>query len=376
MKAKVDWHYSRAQLAGHYLDAFDLGLIAAKALYARRRMGKTEFLRKDLEPVAAQRGYAVGYANLWSQAATPEGAVVSAVFGMGRARGLVAKARKRLAEPSISKVKLGGKLAGVGEATAEAQFKDVKGDDALGVLQAGFRDFDKSKNTGLLLLDEAQVLAQPFHENLALALRAELDTRKDHLKVVFTGSSENTLRRMFGDEKRPFYNWAQMEPFPLLGRDFVEDLTARTNKLTTYPLKIKDALRAFDTLKQTPEFFRRFLDRYLTHPFEGVDQAIDESQRLIYGEQGFDKKWEQMLPADRVVLQLVARGQQDMHGKLALKTIGLVLGLSKPAEISVPQNALKRLMDNQILIRVGHGEYRFEDEAFADWIKKEKPLEH
>ena len=46
----TSWHFARPQLAEHHLRAFDLGLISATALHAKRRMGKTEFLTKDLTP--------------------------------------------------------------------------------------------------------------------------------------------------------------------------------------------------------------------------------------------------------------------------------------------------------------------------------------
>jgi len=34
----------------------------------------------------------------------------------------------------------------------------------------------------------------------------------------------------------------------------------------------------------------------------------------------------------------------------------------------VPQNSLKRLRERQILIQSDIGVYRFEDEAFKDWV--------
>jgi hypothetical protein len=40
-----------------------------------------------------------------------------------------------------------------------------------------------------------------------------LDIRKQTIKVVFAGSSESSLRRMFGRATEPFYNWAPIEPF-------------------------------------------------------------------------------------------------------------------------------------------------------------------
>jgi hypothetical protein len=61
-----------------------------------------------------------------------------------------------------------------------------------------WRSFDSADRRLLLILDEAQVLASPAHSDLAHSLRAALDIRKQTLKVGFAGSSESSLRRMFG----------------------------------------------------------------------------------------------------------------------------------------------------------------------------------
>ena len=74
----TSWHFARPEIAKHYLGIFDLGLISALALYARRRMGKTEFLTKDLTPAAHQRGYVVGYCNLWEEDQDPAEAIAEA----------------------------------------------------------------------------------------------------------------------------------------------------------------------------------------------------------------------------------------------------------------------------------------------------------
>jgi hypothetical protein len=67
------------------------------------------------------------------------------------------------------------------------------------------RGFNNPKKRLLLVLDKAQVLADAAHSHLAHSLRAGLDSRKDTIKVVFAGSSEPTLRRMFGRSSEPFY---------------------------------------------------------------------------------------------------------------------------------------------------------------------------
>ena len=42
-----NWHFPRPAMAKKYLSMFKLGLTTARGLFARRRMGKTEFLKKE-----------------------------------------------------------------------------------------------------------------------------------------------------------------------------------------------------------------------------------------------------------------------------------------------------------------------------------------
>jgi hypothetical protein len=59
------WHYSRPELASKYLRFFDVGFTCARALFAKRRMGKSELLEQDLIPAARELGYITVYLNLW-----------------------------------------------------------------------------------------------------------------------------------------------------------------------------------------------------------------------------------------------------------------------------------------------------------------------
>lgn len=365
------WHFARPELADHHLHAFDLGLISATALHAKRRMGKTEFLTKDLTPAAENKGYAVGYCNLWQEDQDPADAIAEAIQACSVPRRALAKMRAKLETP-VSTLKVSAKVSGIAEGGAELGFKDAE-KARVAKLRAAFTAFDRSKNTGLLLIDEAQVLADKRHTALERALRALLDTRKDRLKVIFTGSSEDRLRTMFGAEDKAFYNWARVEPLPLLGDEFVRELTRRANTLTTMKLKLEDTLRAFDALKRVPELFRRFLSQYLGNAFEGVDRAIETCKASVYAEEGFAKRWDRMLPADRLVLQWVAAGEGDLHGSRSLAKMGQALGLGRSADRFVPQNALKRLRERQILIQSDKGVYRFEDETFKEWVQSEHP---
>ena len=88
--------------------------------------------------------------------------------------------------------------------------------------------------------------------------------------------------------------------------------------------------------------------------------------------EGFAARWVKMLPADRLLLQAVAAGETDLHGAASLARIGQALGLGRSADRSVPQNALKRLRDRQILIQTDTGVYRYEDDSFKDWVLAEQ----
>ncbi len=79
VKIKDPWHYPRPALAQAYLAVFDMGLVSAKGLFARRRMGKTEFLKQDLLPRALAARYLTAYANLWDNRVNPASALAEAV---------------------------------------------------------------------------------------------------------------------------------------------------------------------------------------------------------------------------------------------------------------------------------------------------------
>ncbi|MDB6089005.1 MAG: hypothetical protein JWN85_1789 [Gammaproteobacteria bacterium] len=195
------WHYPRPTLARKYLQFFDVGLTSARALFAKRRMGKSEFLEQDLMPAAREMGYLTVYLNLWDARSQPAPALLSAFTRALEPTGF-GKLARTLKRP-LKSIKASAKVAGMAEGSLEAELggTDVKVTPRLTEL---IRNFDKPSRRMLLVLDEAQVLAEPAHADLAHSLRASLDGRKQNIKVVFAGSSEATLRRMFGRSTEPF----------------------------------------------------------------------------------------------------------------------------------------------------------------------------
>jgi hypothetical protein len=373
MTGPIDpWHFPRPDLADGYLQGFALGLTSARGLFARRRMGKSQFLKFDLLPAAQAAGYLVAYINFWDDTDHPGQALASAIMQTVQPKG-VAKFWEGLTTP-IRKLKGSAKLPLGVEGAFEFDLVD-KERVAVPAIQAALQAADQTKRKLLLVIDEAQVLAAAEHKAVAHALRAGLDIRKASIKVLFAGSSEAALREMFSRSAAPFYNWAPLEPFPLLGKPFVEALVRQLATVARQPLALQDAVRVFEALRNTPEFFRWFLERYVMYQQQGVDEALRHTLTRVNDESGYAKVWKDLNRNDRAVLLLAARGAQDLYSAPVLVQLQDLLGEDVTA--SVPRSAVRRLIGPklQLMARVDHGAYRFEDPEFQSWVAARRTVD-
>lgn len=361
------WHFPRPDLAAAYLQAFDLKLSSARGLFARRRMGKTEFLRRDLLPAAAERNYLVAYTNLWDKRSAPDEALVSALAEALEPQGVRAVLAK-LGSP-VRKLKATARIAGA-EGSLEAEL-GAAGDSAV-ALREVLRQLDKQKRPLLLVIDEAQVLALADHSDFAHALRAALDVRKDRIKVIFAGSSETTLREMFARASEPFYNWAALEPFPLLGEEFVAFTVKLLNSMARHRLTLEQGMHAFEELHRTPEFFKRFVERYMLYQLQGDEVALAHTRTSVFSDEHFLRQWTELNPADQAVVTMLARGEGDIHGASGLARLTALTG--KRATKNTAAHALRRLQSHNIVTRLAIGDYRIEDEAFAEWVRRRRDV--
>jgi hypothetical protein len=359
------WHFERPELADTYLQAFDLKLSSARGLFARRRMGKTEFLLRDLLPAALGHGYLVAYTNLWDSRSSPDSALVTALAEALEPQGVKALLA-RLGKP-IRKVKASARIPGGAEGSLEAELFTPMIDSAA-ALRELLRQLDRQKKPLLLVIDEAQVLARADHSDFAHALRAALDIRKDRIKVIFAGSSETTLREMFARASEPFYNWAALEPFPLLDDEFVAFTIKLMNSMARNRLTLEQGKHAFNELHRTPEFFKRFIERYMLYQAQGADAALAHTRASVFSDEHFLNQWSGMSQADQAVIMLLAVGGTDMHSVAGLGRLSALLG--KAATKNTAAHALRRLQAQNAVTRLAFGDYRIEDEAFAEWIRR------
>lgn len=356
------WHYPRLELARSVFTLFDSGLSSALTFFAPRRMGKTEFLLKDIRPLALKQGWQVFYFSFLDSGDDPEGQFVAALSEHALGRDWFHRIRRTLPRS----VKIGGNAAGVGGnleiAGQEAQVRLPDAKELIARL-AG------EGNSTLLLLDEVQVLAnRSGHDRLVASLRTGLDLHKDRVKVIFTGSSREGLRRMFSRANAPFFHFGQNLDFPSLERGFTDHLADCYHTITTRALD-KDALwQAFEDLQRVPASIRALVERLVLNPLLTLEQALDTLQEDIAEQRDYAVVWAALGPLDREILLLVARGESTLFAARVRRYLADTLGLEKLTSAEV-HTAVRRLVHRELLSKQSaRGSYVINDPAFGIWL--------
>ncbi|OAP87385.1 hypothetical protein A4H96_14350, partial [Acidithiobacillus ferrooxidans] len=220
--AKDPWHYPQTALADQYLKTLAIGLSKSLVLFAQRRMGKTEFLRKDLLPAAEKAGYITIYVSLWESGEDPKSVLLDAIRKAAEGEGVIPGIWRRLGWPGSKGVR-----AHAGTIGAQASWEQgtAEASDRMLDLRQWMNTLAQKKNHTLLLVDEIQTLAdEKRYGALVAALRSALDKHGDQIKAIFTGSSSEGLRWMFQKKKAPFFQFSHQIPFPQLGPEFVQHM--------------------------------------------------------------------------------------------------------------------------------------------------------
>ncbi|AEM48658.1 hypothetical protein Acife_2570 [Acidithiobacillus ferrivorans SS3] len=277
---KDPWHYPRTALADQYLKTLAIGLSKSLVLFAQRRMGKSEFLRKDLLPAAEKAGYITIYVSLWESREDPQSVLLDAIRKAAEGEGIISGVWRRLGRPG-SKIGVGANASTVGVQASWEQGTAEASDHMLDLRQWMNTLAEKKKPT-LLLVDEIQTLAdEKRYGALVAALRSALDKHGDQIKAIFTGSSSEGLRRMFQMEKAPFFQFSHQIPFPQLGPEFVQHMLRAFANATQRPLNEAEAWQAFTDLALVPEHFRLMMANMVQLGSTDIATALEEVKTAI-----------------------------------------------------------------------------------------------
>ncbi|MBV1880775.1 MAG: ATP-binding protein [Pseudomonadales bacterium] len=352
MKAKINWHYSRSDIAQTIIDLFSSESTHAITVFAPRRMGKTELLLEDLWPLAKKRGYDVRYASFWMDKSNPKAVFLDAISSNSQDQTTV-KAR----------IGVGGTFV---EATSHGAPKES--DVNIKEIKEEFVKLCRGKKKVLLLLDEVQQLAiREQDETFVAALRTLLDTNKGKVCVVFTGSSREGLLKMFKKQKAPLFNFSHQLDLPELGSEFVNHMLGAFKQASGKTIKLAPSIRVFTALNRVPAQFHDLLRAMLINGRQDIEQALKEYKMSSGENQAFLNMWDTLKPLDKQVLINIANDEENLFSEVGRQSIANNLGLPEISKSSL-QKSISRLKDAALIESFQRGRYEFSELAFRDFV--------
>lgn len=357
------WHYPRTRLAEQVLGMFETGLSSALTFFAPRRMGKTEFLRKDVSPLAEAKGWQVFYFSFLDADAAGSGEFVSTLARFTEGAGIISKAKVALR--GIGKVS--GEVVGV-KAGLELRGTALAGENVKDLIA---RLAAKKRRT-LMLLDEVQVLAQDAgNASFVAALRTAFDMHKDAVKVIFTGSSREGLRRMFSEAKAPFFHFGQNLSFPEFDRGFTDHLAAAFGKTTGRELDGDAIFAAFESMQRVPQLARSLVERLALNPGMALEEAHAQLVAEVVDSRSFAESWNVCTALERLLLEEITAHATQMYGAETRAKLAKRLGIPELPVASV-QSALRSLQKKGLIGRQpDRGGYFIDDPNFRGWMLQE-----
>ncbi len=367
MPAKQDlWHYPRPQLAKQIMGIFDSGLAHSLTLFAPRRMGKTEFLLKDIVPNALHHHWQVFYFSFLDTGAEAAPEFLTALQAFLHQIQFQSKSKVFFRQVSQVGIQIHAAGAGLG---AQLQLKDTpeKFADIKSLIHAL-----AAKDKILLLLDEVQVLAQKKENSRLIAgLRTALDIDKDQVKVIFTGSSQEGLRRMFSESKAPFFHFGQNLPFPEFDTGFTTHMAARFQAVTSRALDADALWEVFVKMHKVPFFLRTLVERLALHPEWSLQQAYATMRQEMAEDQTFVKQWKQCSLLEQLLLKRILEKPSGLFSEETQQELQTTLGIATVGVANI-QSALRSLENKGLICRPpSRGQYQFEDALFQEWLHEQ-----
>lgn len=363
--AKSEWHFPRRAFAEQVFDILIDSPASAISLFGPRRTGKTEFLREDLAPLAEGRRHRVVYVSLWQTVEAPIASLLyafDAALRGGRLTDRLGTAARDLS-PKLKLSAPGGEVEiDIGSLRGKPQ------DNHLLLLDQYCERLADDKHPTLLLFDEFQEVARSEHTApIVAALRTSLDRRRKGLVSVFTGSSQDGLRKVFNAREAPFYRFATQMTLPALDEGFVDHQLAVFRAKARRKVDRGDALSVFERIERNPLFFQQWLIALMAHDGLTPDTAIAYVLDELGAQFGFDRIWAGLTPLQRAALRLLADRVEQLYAEASTERMARLTGEAAPANDKV-QTALRRLS------RLGVAEksdkaWRLSDPLLEVWVR-------
>ncbi len=363
------WYFTRPKLAARLADR--VFAHERVALFGKRQTGKTTLLREEVMPeVTARRGLPI-YVECWADKNDPLGSIN---YALQKALDTL------LVDPTGIKRKLNTPVRKIGVAGASVEFADpptrqIPQSKYLQVDALLSRILEETKKPVLLVFDEFQAVATgPDADAASAALRAALTQASKRVGVIFSGSSEVMLLESFSRSKAPLYGFANPEPYPLLGDDFVAHIARKYKAATSRELPQVDAVRVFDQLGHQPEPFLNAVANTMANARwrldDGLNAMLDPTVRNKW-----TINWFSLTDLQRVAIRVVFDGKAPTSAE-TVRDAAQQLGQAQvsPSSMLRAVEALvaKGLVEAEITAQGKR--YVVDDPVMRSWLTRNRAL--
>lgn len=347
-------YYPRLVLAENLVRNLADGISSAFTLFAPRRMGKTQFLLNDITPTAKEIGFNVFYFSFMNE---------NIQAAQNDFKTALIKFHDEIRPSShLGKVKRVDFL-GLGIEKQDKTQNDLPINDILNQIA-------KDNRPTLMLLDEVQEVARIKNsEGLVRSLRTGLDTNKNKIKVIFTGSSTNGLRTMFNDSKAPFFHFSHAIDFPTLDQGFTDFLANIYYQRTGNSIDKTAFFRLFEKLNYTPLYLRAITQDMIINPDLSLEKAAEIRLSQMYEQSDYQTIWQKLSALEKLLLIDILNGETGFYKEEKRKRFAEKLGIVKINTSSI-QTALKKLERQELITKQTDNTLVLNSSLFQQWLRE------
>lgn len=355
---KSFWHYERTYLMERLIQSFELEIVQSLILFAPRRIGKTEFLEYDLKPALEGKNYHAIYFSFF----TDSDDIV---------RDFVNFLRQQLKKSIFDKLNIKELNFSWCKVSIEKwQPEEWTIIQLLTVLGMQIEKENRSKL--ILLLDEVQELQySPDGNRFISGLRTALDKNKEYISVIFTGSSQEGLRKMFNEKKAPFFHYGmniEMERFDKSFTDFLADRYEERVKVTLDKDKMYEI---FCKLDKVTEYIRHIINQLVIEPELSLEEAYQNYIDSLFDAEKLEKLWGSFSDVEKGVYLWIKQGESALYTDQLRKFIKTQYGIEFVTNNQI-QYAVRKLLQKEFISYGNEHEstYTLNNTMLTQWLNQ------
>ena len=348
------WHFHRDDFTRKLVTSIEVGATQCFTIFAPRRVGKTEFLNYDLKPALIKDNCEVIYYSFYSNPAD------SAI------RLFMDELRKNINVSLLSKLKV--TEISTPWCKVNLKLQDLTELSILELITILTHQNYKNKKHLVFLFDEIQELLNiPDASGFIGGLRTALDLNKEFLSVVFTGSSQDGLQKMFNDRRAPFFHFSMNLQMPLLGKEFTDFLAQRYKERTKSKIDGDELYLVFEKLGFITEYIRSIITMLTLEPKLTITEAYTRLISNLNNSDRLEYQWSKLSAIEKALCHWITAGNSTFYTEdfkmFALNTYEVDTTQGKI------QYAINKLQQHDILTTNMEDILVIENEFFRDWIR-------